>query len=169
MRGFRCRLFRPNLHECDNHRMTECKCELAGFCKRHNVHKTEHWRNLCQTNERYFQAWENGTGPAQPIPPEITRKRREARLNKIKDGPGDFLHKYLSTIGIREAPGCSCASHRTQMNQWGPDKCEKHIDKIVSWMEEEAKKRSLPFIRIAAKQLVKWAISKSRRARAATS
>jgi hypothetical protein len=50
--------------------MTEqlCQCEPQSFpfeCARHGCIKTEHWWNLCQTREDYFQLWEEGRGPGQ--------------------------------------------------------------------------------------------------------
>ena len=39
-----------------------------------------------------------------------------------------------------------------------PGWCEKNIDEIVGWLEEEARKRRLPFVRYAAKLLVRRAI-----------
>jgi hypothetical protein len=39
-------------------------CE-PGWCERHQVHKPAGLVHLCQTNERYFRAWEEGRGPGQ--------------------------------------------------------------------------------------------------------
>lgn len=45
--------------------MTECECELAGYCNRHGVKKNSTWHQLCKRDPVYFRAWENGTGPGQ--------------------------------------------------------------------------------------------------------
>lgn len=50
---------------------TSCQCEQAGFCRRHQCTKTEHWWKLCRTREDYFRLWEEGRGPGQNRP---TRK-----------------------------------------------------------------------------------------------
>jgi len=46
-------------------RFTFCACDAAGFCKRHGVHKSAHWRHLCQTDDALFRLWESGCGPDQ--------------------------------------------------------------------------------------------------------
>jgi hypothetical protein len=52
-----------------------------------------------------------------------------------------------------------------QMNSWGPDGCERCLDKIVDHLEKEAKKRKLPipFRRTLARLLVKRAIRLARK------
>jgi glycosyltransferase involved in cell wall biosynthesis len=48
--------------------MTPCICEPeAGFCVRHGIWKTAHWKTLCQTRPDYFSAWEARRGPGQPV------------------------------------------------------------------------------------------------------
>lgn len=84
-------------------------------------------------------------------------------LEMHPDGPGSILSGMLSSLGIKSAPTCSCKRHAIEMNGRGPDWCEENIDKIVGWLEEEAKKRKLPFIKTMAKMMIQRAISKSRR------
>ena len=45
-----------------------CDCPLAGYCKRHNLKKSEHWHHLCLTKEKYRAAWDEGIGPGQNSP-----------------------------------------------------------------------------------------------------
>ena len=52
------------------------------------------------------------------------------------------------------------------MNTEGPDWCEENMGTILSWLEEEAGKRNLPFVRTVAKMMVQRAVSKSRRLKA---
>lgn len=44
---------------------TDCECPLAGYCNRHQVTKSNHLHKLCQTNNTYFNKWENCQGPGQ--------------------------------------------------------------------------------------------------------
>lgn len=82
-------------------------------------------------------------------------------------GPGAELKKLLARwLGIHAQPNCTCNAHAAQMDEWGPDECERRLDEIVGWLEEQARGRGLPFVRFAAQQVVKLAI---RRARAAAS
>jgi len=87
-------------------------------------------------------------------------------LESDPDGPGSILSGMISTMGIKSTPNCSCRRHAIEMNQKGPDWCEENIGTILSWLEEEAGKRKLPFVRTAAKMMVQRSISKSRRLKA---
>lgn len=84
-------------------------------------------------------------------------------LETQPNGPGSILSGMLSSLGIKSAPTCSCKRRALEMNTRGPDWCEQNIDQIVGWLEEEAKKRKLPFIKTVAKLMVQRAVSKSRR------
>lgn len=84
-------------------------------------------------------------------------------LEMHPNGPGSILSGMLSSLGIKSAPTCSCKRRALEMNAKGPDWCEQNLDQIVGWLEEEAKKRKLPFIKTIAKMLVQRAVSKSRR------
>jgi hypothetical protein len=54
------------------------------------------------------------------------------------------------------------------MDAWGPDECSRpeRIDEVVAVMREEAKARSLPFLDVAARLLVRRAISNARKEQA---
>ena len=55
---------------------TGCECPLAGFCKKHNMHKTPHYHKLCKHHQGYFNQWEQCRGPGQD--------QAECRQNKHK-------------------------------------------------------------------------------------
>jgi hypothetical protein len=84
-------------------------------------------------------------------------------LETQPNGPGSILSGMLSSLGIKSAPTCSCKRRALEMNTRGPDWCEENIDQILGWLEEEATKRKLPFVKTIAKLMVQRAISKSRR------
>lgn len=50
--------------------MDDCDCVGPGpvWCDRHKVLKSSHWVHLCQTNEKYRTAWDEGRGPGQLKP-----------------------------------------------------------------------------------------------------
>lgn len=76
--------------------------------------------------------------------------------------PGAKLKSLLkSWLGVSASPNCSCNARARAMDDneaREPGWCEKNIDEIVGWLEEEARKRRLPFVRYAAKLLVRRAI-----------
>lgn len=89
--------------------------------------------------------------------PDYPRKRESS------GGPGTELAAILSTLGMSYLEGCKCKKRARQMDEWGPDGCERQLYTIIGWLEEEAKRRKLPFIRWGAKTLVRVAIRRARR------
>lgn len=81
-------------------------------------------------------------------------------------GPGSQLKRYLSSIGIKASPNCSCNARAQYMDFMGTVWCENNIDTIVGWLKEEAEKRKLPFLDWPARKLVKKAIAASKKAQA---
>jgi len=74
---------------------------------------------------------------------------------------GDELKKILRKTGITSVEACNCGKRAKYMNvmeQKYPGWCEKNIDKIVSWLKEEAERRKMPFIPSIARALIKRAI-----------
>lgn len=98
--------------------------------------------------------------------PWNTNKNQNDIQNKVPFGPGTQLKNLLSRIGIEANTGCKCgdrARHIDYMESIEPGWTEKNIEEIIDWMEEEAKKRNLPFIRAGAKVLVKLAIRRAKK------
>jgi len=79
--------------------------------------------------------------------------------------PGTELKRMLSKMGFKtNHTGCKCNDHAKKMDyleQAHPGWCEDNIDTICGWLEVEAKKRRLPFIKTAAVFLIKRAIKKA--------
>ena len=83
-------------------------------------------------------------------------------------GPGTELSRLLRRFGIEPTPTCDCRAKAAEMDAWGPDECSRpeRIDEVVAVMREEAKARSLPFLDVAARLLVRRAISNARKEQA---
>lgn len=110
--------------------MTGCECKEPGWCVRHQCEKHAHWHHLCQTNEAYFEAWEDGLGPGQPV---ITAPNRPvASVPQVgKYGWGDSMTSALKALGITEErykevkamfglpPTCGCSKRREWLNKVG--------------------------------------------------
>lgn len=80
--------------------MTGCDCPLAGFCERHGVNKSPHLLHLCRTNDRYYDAWEEGRGIGQ----RASKEEREFKARRRVQSPvcvhrGEVLGKA----------GCGCS------------------------------------------------------------
>ena len=79
-------------------------------------------------------------------------------------GPGTQLKNMLGWVGIRaKEKGCGCRSYQKKMDRGGPQWCRDHKQEILDHLEKEAKKRGLPFVRLAAEKLVDLAIRRAER------
>lgn len=83
-------------------------------------------------------------------------------------GPGCQLTKSFEWLGIRDDGTCGCKQYAAQMDAWGPDGCEEREEEILDHLGEIATKRSIPFIREAARRLLRRAIAAARREAAAS-
>jgi hypothetical protein len=79
---------------------------------------------------------------------------------ELDEGPGKELRKLLSWFAT-DTPDCECKSRAKKMNTWGVEGCRNNIETILDWLQEEAEKRGLPYVRFIAKQLVLLAISRA--------
>ena len=95
--------------------------------------------------------------------PEPAYKRLLARYSGAAAGPGTELKALLKTIGIVAKPNCSCNKRAKIMDEKGCDWCDENIDEISGWLEEEAKKRKLPYVHAAGKMLIRLAIRRARK------
>jgi hypothetical protein len=86
----------------------------------------------------------------------------------IGHGPGTELKKLLAgwPFYITSSPDCSCNRVAAEMDAWGADECERpeRMAYIVAAMRENAARRGIPFVELAAKLLVRRAIRNARRA-----
>lgn len=76
-------------------------------------------------------------------------------------GPGTELKKILGIIGIKPTKSCQCEARALKMDREGPEWCRQNMNTILGWLEEEAKKRGLPFVRTVAKAMVNLAIRRA--------
>lgn len=78
-------------------------------------------------------------------------------------GVGTELKKLFSMIGLKATPTCSCNRKAMEYDHAGIRWCKNNIETILSGLEEESKKRKIPFIKFAAEQVVKIAIKRAER------
>jgi hypothetical protein len=82
---------------------------------------------------------------------------------RVLFGPGTELKKLLSKIGITASPTCSCNAKAKVMDERGIAWCEDNTETICDWLQEEATKRKLPFVRLAGKALIHMAIRRAKK------
>jgi hypothetical protein len=81
----------------------------------------------------------------------------------VRPGVGTELKALLSKVGITASPTCSCNTKAEIMNRQGISWCEENVETICDWLQEEATKRKLPFVRLAGKALIHVAIRRAKR------
>lgn len=111
--------------------MESCQCTGAGWCERHQVHKSANMVRLCQKRGAYWEAWENGTGIGQIRLTEIAPPASYSERPEVAGGWGDAVTKALKKIGITEErykevkamfglpPTCGCPQRREWLNKVG--------------------------------------------------
>ena len=82
-------------------------------------------------------------------------------------GPGTELKAMLKVIGIVATENCSCNARANLMDIRGHQWCRDNMDTILGWLQEEAHKRSLPFVKPGARLMVARAIKRSEKKEAA--
>ena len=82
---------------------------------------------------------------------------------EAESGPGAELKSLLGHLGIKTTPSCPCNQRAKVMNARGCDWCEANIETISGWLEEEAKRRKLPYVHAAGKLLIRLAIRRARK------
>ena len=93
--------------------------------------------------------------------PEQLAAAQAASDLDTQEGAGTELKKLLGMFGIKSTKNCSCNAKAKQMNERGIEWCKENKDTITSWLEEEAKKRNLPFSRFVARKIINFAISRA--------
>lgn len=114
------------------------------------------------TVDEAHPAYPRTTKPGFLLPPETPPALEPLRAS----GPGTELKALLKKVGITASPGCSCNKRAQVMDaneSKEPGWCEANLETICDWLQEEATKRKLPFIRMAAKILVRQAIRNARK------
>jgi hypothetical protein len=104
--------------------------------------------------------------PAYPKRPKPSAKPRPPKVEEVGHGPGTELKALLKRVGIVASPGCSCNTRAKLMDAnelKEPGWCENNLETICDWLQEEATKRKLPFLRMAGKILVRKAIRNARK------
>jgi hypothetical protein len=90
----------------------------------------------------------------------ITRMHRTAP----KFGVGFELKKIFSRLDVELPPSCVCHSRAMFLNDLSLDEVDGMRDKIMTWFEEEASKRALPFDFNKASKILNIAIRRARKA-----
>jgi hypothetical protein len=74
---------------------------------------------------------------------------------------GTEIKAMLSWLGIKPTGDCPCNDRAARMDRQGCQWVKDNVEEVVGWLEEEAKKRRLPFARAAGKLLVLQAVRRA--------
>jgi hypothetical protein len=142
--------------------ITTHKSNLIARCKQRGYTLAEVMPCVVsQDNDQWTIDIDHPAYPSKPKP-----DARPPKVEEIGHGPGTELKALLKRFGIVASPGCSCTARAKLMdaNEFNePGWCEKNLETICDWLQEEATKRKLPFLRMAGKILVRKAIRNARK------
>lgn len=65
-------------------------------------------------------------------------------ISNLGNGFGTRLHNLLSPF-LSEVPECECREHKDILDLWTEEYIKQNIDRVVSWLATEARRRRLPF------------------------
>jgi hypothetical protein len=116
----------------------------------------------CSCDEPTVESVGTEAEPLQETPYE-TPCSSSAEPLSMEAGPGTEMKALLRTIGITATPSCPCNQRAKLMDARGSDWCEQNIDTISGWLEEEAKRRKLPYVHAAGKMLIRLAIRRAKK------
>jgi hypothetical protein len=95
--------------------------------------------------------------------PAYPKKRPHPQRDQ---GPGTELKALLRRyLRIVTKPGCKCNARAKTMDDKGCQWCLNNLETIVGWLKEEHTRQKilLPFVPLAAKQLVKLAVRNAKK------
>jgi len=127
------------------------------FCRHPRVHATgqlvsaEICASCTQRND--------GESAMRPVPTELPSSL-PIMEPPIGFGPGTELKKLLAWWGF--APCGTCQAQANEMDRMGCDWCSQNEGTIIGWLREEAGRRKIPFVELAAKMVVRRAIHTAR-------
>lgn len=147
---------------------------LAEMCIRHDIDFDYAYKSVVDTKEKGVLVVDTQDAHFPKKLLNIKQKDpnkpltdRDVEENYLGEGVGTELKLLLSRyLGIRTSAGCKCNQHAQEMNQKGVQWCESNKETILRWLQEESKKKKLPFIRTAAFSLISIAIYKYKRRKA---
>lgn len=104
----------------------ECVCNIpdGGWCEPHQVRKTAHWVELCQTRPAYRWAWNRCQGPGQDL-----ARRTEQDERVALRGVGAELRRLLGCGQSRQL-----YTQLAQMEAMGLEECETRQAEIAKWL-----------------------------------
>lgn len=82
---------------------------------------------------------------------------------KVMGGAGTELKALLSNLGIDAVDSCPCNRHAKEMDNKGVEWCQRNIETVLEWIEKESRRRGIPFVKKAAKMVVRIAIRRARK------
>jgi hypothetical protein len=118
------------------------------------------WRKLSDNEHERFMASFEG----RPVP-ELDKPaiKKLAKTRVYLEGVGTELEKLFSNFSFDTCG--ACARLKSDLNQWGPDKCEKKRTLIIRRLEDNAKRKAVlkaVFTKTAAGMFVDQAIHNTR-------
>lgn len=80
-----------------------------------------------------------------------------SRIQSVIDGTSNgFGTRLANTLGylFREISGCKCKGHQDILDVWTKEYISKNMDKVLDWLQNEAKTRRIPFSRALTRVLL---------------
>ena len=159
-----------------------CECKLSGFCKRHQMYKSnsewERCKGIANSDDcglKYWICWESGACgakiPNDPIlnPDPFCNGKSQIKSANIKSTIGSELHKIILREEKIVIPCNDCKQEINNLNTMSPDEVEEIKDELIDRMINRINKLNIPLwkkiavaadekigIGIARQKILKW-------------
>lgn len=85
--------------------------------------------------------------------PKLDMKHIQSIIDEEHIGFGTKLSRLFGLILI-ETPDCGCKGHKDVLDVWTEDHVRKNMEKVIDWLQKEARTRRLPFSRALTRILL---------------
>lgn len=143
-----------------------CQCDLKPpfHCPILNMMMGRNAHAMCinKDNNPRFERWKKWKlSPNSEQHVQVVHKGKPVR--KVSAGAGTELKALLKSVGIKGSVSCGCAKRAREMDDRGIQWCEEHVEVIVGWLRDAARKQQVPFVDLIARQVVKLAVRRAKK------
>lgn len=79
------------------------------------------------------------------------------KAHEIMDGTLSGFGTKLASVfawAVKARSGCGCKGHQDVLDMWTKEYIQENLDKVIDWLETEAKARHIPFARSIARVML---------------
>ena len=115
--------------------MSECRCELSGFCTSRNIALKPTLQMICRENRSRIDDMLEEQKPLEDrkVLPPREREKKSRRSSVRRELVGTALESRIErTLKLKTGKGCGCQKLVDKMNSWGISGCQSNRKEIIA-------------------------------------